>query len=107
MYVLIFKKEPEGREKRGHHDGGGKRTPLLVKSCTYKSLVGTIFESQELRVESEDNVLGGNDNNSLLGELNIRKTEWYITPKRPQDMGPFLSRPGDSYLHVTKPTHPR
>ena len=25
-YMLIFKKEPEGRKKRGHHDGGEKRT---------------------------------------------------------------------------------
>jgi hypothetical protein len=30
---------------------------LMINNFTYKPLVGTIFESQELRVESEDNVL--------------------------------------------------
>jgi hypothetical protein len=30
---------------------------LTIKHSIYKSLMETIFESQELRVESEDNVL--------------------------------------------------
>ncbi len=37
-YVLIFKKEPEGKEKRGHHDGRGKRTPSSL------NLAPTIFQ---------------------------------------------------------------
>jgi hypothetical protein len=35
-------------------------------------------------MKGEDNVLGAKDNNSPLGELDIRKTEFYA--KRPQDM---------------------
>jgi hypothetical protein len=35
-----------------------------------------------------------NDKNSLLGELNIRKTELNVKKKKPQDMGCLLERFG-------------
>jgi hypothetical protein len=36
FYVLIFKKEPEGSEKREHLDGGGlRRAPSLNLAPTY------------------------------------------------------------------------
>ena len=38
------------------------------------------------QVESEDKILGANNHNSFLGKLNIRKTEFYIKQKRPQNM---------------------
>ena len=64
QHVNIFKFSYGGDRLRIH-----KKNPLFCRheGFIYKSLVGTIFESQELRVESEGNAEAAAINHPLGG----------------------------------------
>ena len=52
-------------------------------------------------------VLGANDNNSLLGELDIRNTEFYVKQKNHKIWRGFLKGLRSRLPSRYKPTHPK
>jgi len=75
FYVLIFKKEPEGSEKREHLDGGGlRRAPSLNLAPTKSGYLAMVGIEDFWLKES-------NDRNKERGQPSLEKTaETYSPP---------------------------